>query len=210
MMKKTLSMLLMVSITCLAANAQKLIVGGKIDGGIAYQQIKGPDILSTGSLKTFNIKGIVQMPLKSGFWLEAEPGIANKGGVFYQDALTTTTHITYLELPVNLLHKWNFTNLGKYYLGAGGFGAEGIKGNIKYETPGVATTDKLKFGANNDLRRFDAGLDFITGFEFRNRVTFNMGYKLGLKDIESIPEQDAGTTVMKNKEFTIGLGYIFK
>jgi hypothetical protein len=54
------------------------------------------------------------------------------------------------------------------------------------------------------------GLDFTTGFEFRNHMTFNMGYKLGLNNIESIPQQDAGTSVMRNREFTVGLGYLFK
>lgn len=210
MMRKMLLMVLITSMVCLVANAQKLVFGGKIDGGAAHQQITGPGILSTGDVKTFNIGGIVQLQLKHGFWLGGELGIANKGGVFYQDALTTTTHITYLELPIHLVRKWNFTNLGKFYVGAGGYLAKGISGNIKYETPGVATTDKLKFGANNDLRRFDTGLDFITGFEFRNRMIFNIGYKLGLNNIGSIPEQDAGISVIKNREFVIGLGYIFK
>lgn len=210
MMKKIVFTLLLFCITCLGANAQKLLFGGKISGGFAYQQIRNPEILSTGDVKTFNIKGIAQLPFKNDFWLEGGLGIVNKGGVFYEDALTTTLHLTYLELPVDLLHKFNFTNLGKFYIGAGGYVARGIGGQIDYETPGVANSDKLKYGKNNDIRRYDTGLDFTTGFEFRNHVTFNLGYKLGLNNIESIPQQDAGTSVMRNREFTIGLGYLLK
>jgi hypothetical protein len=209
-MKKIVLIALLFCSSILFVHAQQLVFGGKISGGIARQQIKNPEILSNGDVKTFNVKGIVQLPLKKDFWLESGLGIANKGGVFYEDALTTTLHLTYLELPVDLLDKFNFTNLGKFYLGAGGYIARGIGGKIDYETPGVATTDKLKFGKDNDIRRYDVGLDFTTGFEFRNHMTFNMGYKLGLNNIESIPQQDAGTSVMRNREFTVGLGYLFK
>lgn len=195
-------------LTCLYAGAQ-ITYGVKISGGIASQSITNPDILSTSSIKTFNIRGLVQKPVKDGFWLEAGLGIAGKGSIIYNDGLTTTTRLTYLTLPVNVVRKFRFTNLGLFYLGAGGYLAMGLGGKLNYETPGSNTTDNVRYGKDNDLRKYDTGLNFSTGFEFRNQLTFNMAFSLGLNNIASETQQDSGTSVVKNREFSIGLGYLF-
>ncbi len=128
----------------------------------------------------------------------------------FDEALTTTTRLTYAEVPVNILRKFTFTDLGVFYVGAGGYVAMGIGGKLDYETPGTETSDKIEFGKDLDVKRFDTGLNFSTGFEFRNKVTFNMGFSLGLNNIASTTQQDSGTSVVKNREFLIGLGYLFK
>ncbi|MBC7399325.1 MAG: PorT family protein [Mucilaginibacter sp.] len=209
-MKKAIIITLFIAVSSLYANAQKLTYGFKVSGGFAYQQIENKEIISASSITTFNIRALAQMPVRNKFWLEAGLGIAGKGSVVFNDALTTTTHLTYVEIPVNLLRKFTFTDLGIFYLGAGGYIAGGVTGNLDYETPGTNTADKIIFGKNNDVTRFDTGLNFTTGFEFRNRVTFNMAFTLGLNNIASINQQDTGTSVVRNREFSLGLGYLFK
>ncbi|MFD2145934.1 outer membrane beta-barrel protein [Mucilaginibacter antarcticus] len=137
-------------------------------------------------------------------------GYVGKGSVVSIDALTTTTLLNYGELTVSALRKLTFTNIGVFYLGVGPYLAMGLNGTLDYETPGSDTKDKLLFGKDNDVMKFDAGLYFTTGFEFRNRVTFNIGYALGLNNIASDPQRGSGTTVVKNREFLIGLGYRFR
>lgn len=210
MVKKAILAVVIICTIGLGARAQKIIYGAKIAGGFAYQQIKNPEILSTGDIRTFNIKGIAQLPMKHNFWLEAGLGIMGKGGVFYQDALTTTVRTTYLELPLSVMRKFNFTDLGVFYLGAGGYVARGLGGKIDYETPGSKSTDQLKFGKNNDVARYGTGLEFTSGFEFRNQVTFNIGFDLGLNNIASSAQQATATSVVRNREFTVGLGYLLK
>jgi hypothetical protein len=209
-MKKVIIIIVLISITCLCANAQKITLGAKISGGFGYQYIDNKQILSAGSVKTFNFKGIAQMPVKNNYWLEAGLGISGKGSVIFDEALTTTTQLTYAELPVNVLRKFTFTDLGAFYIGAGGYIAMGLSGKLSYETPGSSTSDKIEFGKDADATRFDTGLNFSTGFEFRNKVTFNMAFSLGLNNIASTTQQDTGTAVIKNREFSIGLGYLFK
>ncbi|MES2377974.1 MAG: porin family protein [Bacteroidota bacterium] len=209
-MKKALIITLFIAVSGLYANAQKLTYGFKISGGFAYQQIENKEILSASSITTFNLRGIAQMPVGNNFWLEAGLGIAGKGSRVFNDALTTTTHLTYIEIPVGVLRKFTFTDLGIFYLGAGGYVARGAWGTLDYETPGTNTADKIKFGKNDDITRFDTGLNFTTGFEFRNKVTFNMAFALGLNNIASTTQQDTGTSVVRNREFSIGLGYLFK
>ncbi|MDB4925415.1 outer membrane beta-barrel protein [Mucilaginibacter sp.] len=208
-MKKAIIIIFLFLITCLYADAQ-ITYGAKISGGLAYQKINNAYIIAAGSIKTFNIRGTAQMPVNNGFWLEAGIGIAGKGSVVYNDALTTTTHLTYLELPVNVLRKFKFTDLGVFYIGAGGYIAMGLGGKLGYETPGSSTSDNVKFGKADDAQKFDAGLGFSTGFEFRNKLTFNLAYSLGINNIASTTQQDSGTSVVKNREFSIGLGYLFK
>jgi hypothetical protein len=209
-MKKAIIIALFIAVSSLSTNAQKLTYGFKVSGGFAYQQIENKEILSASSITTFNIRGLAQTPIRNNFWLEAGLGIAGKGSRVFNDALTTTTHVTYVELPVNVLRKFTFTDLGIFYLGAGGYVAGGITGSLDYETPGTNTADKIKFGKDDDVTRFDTGLNFTAGFEFRNRVTFNMAFALGLNNIASTTQQDTGTSVVRNREFSIGLGYLFK
>jgi hypothetical protein len=210
MIKRVIIITLVLGISALVARAQKIEYGVKISGGFAYQQIRNKDILSAGSIKTFNLRGIAQMPLGKRYWIEGSLGYLGKGSVMYNDALTTTKHLNYGELSLSALRKLTFTNLGVFYLGAGPYVAMGLNGTLDYETPGSDTKDNIKFGKDYDAKRFDAGLNFSTGFEFRNRVTFNIGYALGLNNIASIPQQDSGTSVIRNREFLIGLGYRFK
>lgn len=209
-MKKVIIITALIGIVCLSASAQKITLGVKVSGGFGYQYIDNKQILSASSIKTFNIRGIAQMPVKNNYWVEAGLGISGKGSVIFDEALTTTTHLTYAELPVNVLRKFTFTDLGVFYVGTGGYLAIGIGGSLDYETPGSNTSDKIGFGKDADATKLDAGLNFSTGFEFRNRVTFNMAFSLGLNNIASTTQQDTGTAVVKNREFSIGLGYLFK
>ncbi len=209
MIKRAIIITAAILVTSLYAGAQ-ITYGAKISGGVAYQDVINNDVISKGSIKTFNIRAIAQKPTKYGFWLEAGLGIAGKGSVVYNDGLTTTTRLTYIEIPVSLIRKFKFTDLGIFYLGAGGYLSAGLAGKLDYETPGSNTSDNLKFGNEDDARRVDTGMDFSTGFEFQNKVTFNIAYSFGLNNIASNPQQNSGTSVVRNREFSVGLGYLFK
>lgn len=210
MIKRSLLIVVLAMFVGLGAKAQKITWGAKLSAGFAYQTIKNTDILSTSLIKTLNFRGVAQMPVSTDFWVEGGLGIVGKGSEVNYEALTFTTNLTYVEVPISLLRKFTFTDLGVFYLGAGGYVGMGIGGKLDYQTPGSDTEDKIKFGKDDDVTKFDAGLSFSTGFEFRNRVTFNLGYSLGLNNIASTTQQDSGTSVVKNREFLIGLGYLFK
>lgn len=210
MAKRFSVLVFLFAVACSGLKAQ-VLYGVRMAGGFAFQQVKSSTVRSTGgSVKTFNIYGFAQVPLKDDFWLSAGLGIANKGSVVYDDALTTTTHLTYFEAPVSVLRKFTFSNTGIFFIGAGGYLAMGWKGNLNYETPGSNTSDIIRYGKDNDLKKFDTGLYFSTGFELRNRLVFNVGYSLGLNNIASLSQQDSGTSVVKNRVFSVGLGYLLK
>ncbi len=210
-MIKRLFLIVVFSFLCCFALKAQIRYGVRVSGGFAYQQVESTTVRATGgSVKTFNIYGFAQTPLTNDFWLSTALGIANKGSIVYDDALTTTTHLTYVEIPVSVLKKFNIPNTGIFFLGAGGYLAMGWRGGLKYETPGSYTSDVLHYGKENDIKRFDTGLYFSTGFELRNNLIFNVGYSLGLNNIASSPQQASGTSVVKNRIFTVGLGYLIK
>lgn len=209
-MAKRLGLFILLFIGYTSLKAQ-ILYGVRMSGGLAYQQVKSSTVRTTGSsVKTFNVYGFMQAPLTDGFWFSAGLGIANKGSIVYDDALTTTTHLTYFEAPLSVVKKFAFENTGVFFMGAGGYVAMGWKGHLNYETPGSYTSDIIKYGKDNDVKKFDTGLYFSTGFELRNRLVFNVGYSLGLNNIASLSQQDSGTSVVKNRVFSVGLGYLIK
>jgi hypothetical protein len=210
-MAKRLTILIFLFLLGYTGTKAQMRYGVRMAGGFAFQQVKSSTVRTTGgSVKTFNIYGFAQAPLANDFWLSAALGVANKGSVVYDDALTTTTHLTYFEMPVSVLRKFAFGNTGIFFIGAGGYLAMGWKGNLNYETPGSNTSDIIRYGKENDVRKYDTGLYFSTGFELRNRLVFNVGYSLGLNNIASSSQQDSGTSVVKNRIFSVGLGYLIK
>lgn len=210
MAKRALFIALFLLLTCISLKAQ-ILYGVRLAGGFAYQQVKSTTVRTGGgSITTFNVYGFAQAPLQNDYWLSAALGIANKGSIVYDDALTTTTHLTYFELPVSVLRKFTIPNTGRFFVGAGGYLAMGWKGSLDYETPGSYTSDIIHYGRDNDVKKFDTGLYFSTGFELRNKLVFNVGYSLGLNNIASVSQQASGTSVVKNRIFTVGLGYLIR
>jgi len=194
--------------TGLCAQSQ-ILYGGKVSGGIATQYIDEFGPVTTNIITTFNIEGVVELPVKYGFWLQSGLGIAGKGSVLHDGALTTTTHLTYLDLPLNIMRKFTFTDIGKFYIGAGGYVANGISGSFYYQTPSSSSTDFVRYGNEDDFRRIDFGLNFLAGFELKNKLTFDVKYSRGLNNIASDPQEDTGIIDIRNRVFTLGLGYLF-
>jgi hypothetical protein len=208
---KKLSIIAM--IICLAysyAHAQRKIeYGFRIGGGVAIQDIDNSSILGSNSVRTFNANVVVNFPILKDYYLRTSLGIANKGGVITEDALTTTNKITYYQLPVNIMRKYNVPTLGKVIAGVGGYFAVGAKGTITYETPNSSTSNNIAFGNENDLKKYDGGISLITGLELNNHLTFNLGYDFGVLNIASQTLKDTDYKSVYNRAFTITLGLTF-
>jgi hypothetical protein len=207
-MLKKLIITILLAVSCFYVKAQ-FLYGVKVSGGIATQYINEFDINSTNIVTTFNVSGTIESEAKYGFWLQSGLGYAGKGSVLHDGSQTTTTHLNYLELPLNVMRKFKFTDIGNFYLGAGGYFAEGLNGSLFFQTPGSSSEDYVRYGNDNDYRKVDIGVNFLTGFELKNKLTFDIQYSLGLNNIASDPLKETGTTAVKNKVFSFGLGYLF-
>ncbi|HUB60362.1 MAG TPA: outer membrane beta-barrel protein [Puia sp.] len=95
-----------------------------------------------------------------------------------------------LEIPLNLLYIHRL-GPGIIHGGLGPFFAYGIGG-----TPEL-------YGADNDgFKRFDAGINFVAGYEWKG-ITLDLGYDLGLANIEYPTNDVTG----HSRCFSINIGY---
>jgi hypothetical protein len=210
-MKKTTFIIITLCLAGSFANAQKRKIeyGFRIGGGLAIQSINNSGILSNNSIRTFNANLVVSFPVWQDYYIRTGLGLANKGTVITEDALTTTNKITYYELPVQIMRKYNIPTLGKIIAGAGGYFAMGDRGSLNYETPNSNTSDYISFGNDNDFKKYDGGIALLTGLELNNHLTFNLGYDFSLINIASQTLKDTGTKSVYNREFTVALGLTF-
>ena len=210
-MKKLINIIAIIFLVQGFAHAQKRKIeyGFRIGGGLAIQSIDNNNILSNNSIRTFNANIVVSFPILKYYYLRTSLGIANKGTVITEDALTTTNKIMYYELPVNIMRKYSIPTLGKIIAGVGGYFAMGDRGTLTYETPNSNTSNYVSFGNDNDFLKYDAGINLITGLELNNHLTFNLGYDLGLVNIASQPLKDSGYKSIYNRQFSITLGLSF-
>ncbi len=190
------------------AHGQDLRFGVKTGLSFASQSIDNPDILSTNSIPTYNIYVYAEKPLRNDFYVEGALGLMGKGVTTYQNALTTTIQLTYVDIPVNLLYKFTLPNLGKLYVGGGPYVSVGVSGNIQFQNTNNASGESVEFGNDQDYKRLDLGAELTAGFEFNNRLTFNTSYALELNNIAPDNTTDS-TNSIKNRVFSIGLGFHF-
>jgi len=212
-MKKLAAVIFTLLLTTGLAKAQmakrKIEYGFNIGGGLAIQTINNSSVLDNNAIRTFNANATVKFPVFTDYYLRVALGVANKGSVVTEDAVTTTNKIFYYQISPSLVRKYSIPTLGKIIGGVGLYAAMGDHGTLEYETPNSSTSDKISFGNQNDFKKADAGLSILTGLELNNKLVFTLGYDLGITNIASETLIDSGTKSIYNREFTISLGIVF-
>ena len=177
-----------------------------VSAGVNFQNLTGKD--NTGDkyankLKTgFTIGANVEVPVATDFYLQ--PGILYAGkGAKYKNSDDKTT-LSYLEIPVYFLYKPVLGN-GKLLLGVGPYAAFGIGGKDRF---GNIDTD-VQFGSKPDeYKRFDAGGNFLVGYELSNRFSAQLNAGLGLVNLNNREDGDTKSS-LKNTGFGVSVGYRF-
>jgi hypothetical protein len=155
----------------------------------------------------FHVAAYLEVPINSNF--SFQPGVA-----FQQTGSKTITgvqdgemlmdgwrKVQYIELPLNFLHYFSQNNFGQFFLGAGPYTSMAISGKQRF----AYHTYKMSFGTDrnvDDMKKYDAGLNFLGGFKLTNGFFIHAGYGLGLLDIMLI---DNARTY--NRVFSAGVGY---
>ncbi len=214
-------MLFIAFLTFNYAIAQDQITFG-VRAGVNFQNINGKgsggDKLENDLLTGFNAGVNAEIPVGTDIYFQPGLLFSTKGGklnTFSQDA-TAKLHISYLELPLNLIFK-PLLGTGHMLLGFGPYIAYGIGGKGKTEISGVSSDWDVKFQtdvAESDpddvvyLKAFDAGANFIIGYEMANMLSLQLNAQLGLLDIyPNYPVDDE--TSWKNTGFGLSVGYRF-
>ncbi|MFO7573752.1 MAG: outer membrane beta-barrel protein [Bacteroidales bacterium] len=225
MMTRLLTIALVLILSVPLAEAQS-VEKGRISfgilGGVNFQNLTGQDHsgdklandLMTGYHAGFN----VQIPIGPEFYLQ--PGLlySLKGAKNTSGALTSTTKVSYIEMPLNLVYKGRLGN-GFVMLGLGpyiGYGIGGkmitTGGEVTVETDvtfqnSVALTDPL---LDTYYKKFDAGGNLFAGYEMASGLFFQLNTQLGMLKVNPenawFPNDEAS---IKHTGFGLSLGYRF-
>lgn len=185
-----------------------------IRAGVNFQNITGD--ASNGSkmenkLKTgFNVGLNAEIPVAPDYFVQPGVLLSTKGAKLENDS---KVNLSYVEIPVNFLYK-PALGAGKMLLGFGPYVGFGVGGKVELpngndvdvefenEVSGLSTTPTYK--------RMDAGANFLAGYEFSNRFSFQLNAQLGLAKIN--PEFTGlgnDESSWKNTGFGLSLGYRF-
>ena len=230
-MKKRIGLITAIVLVTFFSGAQqtKSRAGGTSFGlraGVNFQNINGKDEngdkLDNDMLTGFNIGINAEIPVGIDFYFQ--PGLlytikgAKSEDVILGQTIKGKVKISYIELPLNFLYKPMLGN-GHLLLGFGPYVALGLSGKVTYEGGGSSSSSDIKFKnkvMNTDsddvvyVRPVDAGGNLLAGYEFSNRVSFQLNAQLGLTKIN--PEYEGVTgdkTSAKNTGFGFSLGFRF-
>ena len=177
-----------------------------VRAGINFQNLTGKDITGdkyVNKLKTgFNIGANVEVPVATDFYLQPGVLFSAKGAKY--DNADDKTNLSYIEVPVYFIYK-PVLGAGKLLLGVGPYAAFAVGG--KYKT-GNTSTD-VDFGDQpGDIKRFDAGGNFLVGYELSNHLSAQLNAGLGLININNREQGDSKSS-LKNTGFGVSVGYRF-
>lgn len=173
------------------------------------------DNYSVNALPSINFGAQVGYAIKN--YLSIQTGLSvNKKGIklVYTDGkegLSETYQITYLEVPANIIYQ----NKGAYF-GVGpyvGFALSGKQTSSYWQISLMRETSKesetkLKFGndATSDFNTNEFGVNFQSGYEFKNGINVGVTYSLGLSNIR--PEPQAGEFIKTGAgAFSVGFNF---
>ncbi len=141
--------------------------------------------------------------------------------------------LNYVQIPLNVVYKIHVGESGSIIVGVGGYASALLFADAKYtvknEINGNAialqsdeTHKKLTIGndATDDLKRFDAGLTGVLGFELASGFTAKAGIDMGLMNIvqsdnvanyePSLPSTvNNSNPSLKNIGYSVGVSYMF-
>jgi hypothetical protein len=227
-MKKIISLLAVTLLIVTSSFSQETNTGPGtsfgIRAGVNFQNINGKDFdgdkLENDMLVGFNAGLNAEIPIAPDFFFQ--PGIlfttkgAQEKTVILGTTITSRIQLSYLELPLNLVYKPMLGN-GHLILGFGPYVAYGIAGKAKIEGGDSSFESDIDFknetsitDNNYVIRPLDAGANLFFGYEFANRLSFQLNTQLGLINIQpDYSGVDMGDSKMNNTGFGVSLGYRF-
>lgn len=219
--------ILMISIAALQAQVTFGVVAGPNFQNITGKDADG-DKVENGLLVAFHAGVNASIPIAPDFCFQPGLLFSMKGARnnFFvlpvkaaSDDYNTTTRISYIEMPLNLLFRPQFAD-GHILLGFGPYIAYGIAGKQKFDADPFFYEQKIKFknkitsGESWDpdyafYRPFDAGANIFAGYEFGMGLFFRLNAQLGLLKINPDVEGSDSEASYKNTGFGLSLGYNF-
>jgi hypothetical protein len=182
----------------------------KLSGQIGYHSIIGLNLatishitegksLNPGISTGINFGGSIDLPLTRNLSFQPALIFSAKGSVYKTDSTEYSVSPIYAEIPLNLSYSFGWEAF-KITFFAGPYFACGIGGNT-LTTGGTFQNLSYGSGANDDLKRFDIGINIGGGFTIKGFLICAQ-YGSSLTNISPDAKVD---TEMKNKVIGITL-----
>jgi len=176
-----------------------------IRAGVNFQNLNGKNINDDeldNKLKTgFNAGVNAEIPVGIDFYLQPGVLFSTKGAKVGDS--DTKINLSYVEVPVNFIYKPEL-GTGRMVLGFGPYAAYAVGGKTKDPDTDIEFGDQYP-----ETKRFDAGANLLAGYEFSNRLSFQLNAGLGLVNINNRADDDTKSKT-KNTGFGVSLGYRFQ
>lgn len=215
---------LMFSTTLVSAQSSGMQFG--ILGGVNFQNLNGKDYsgnkLENDMIVGFHAGVNVLIPIAPEFYFQPGLLFSTKGAtnenVVLGTTITTTTNLSYIELPINLVYRGELGN-GFVLVGFGPYVGYGIGGKVSVEGGSVTLENDVEFKSvvetDDELltpyfKAFDAGANVFAGYEMAGGLFMQLNAQLGLLNIN--PEDKRiidDESSVKNTGFGLSLGYRF-
>jgi hypothetical protein len=227
MKTRLLTILTIVALSITMASAQgtdKLSFG--VLGGVNFQNLNGKNV-SGDKLENEMILGYhagvnVQIPIAPQFYFQPGLIFSTKGAknvsTFTGVEYTTTTKLSYVEMPLNLVYKALLGN-GYFMLGFGPYIGYGIGGKVVTEGGSISLDQDIEFQnvveTTDDMtvpyyKALDFGGNIFAGYELSNGIFVQFNTQLGMVKINPeykiLPDDES---IVKNTGFGLSLGYRF-
>ncbi len=222
-MKRVLLSVVVLALSGITAQAQNARTIANSSGttfglkaGINFQNIYGDDEDGNkldGSLAMKWNAGVnAEIPVATDFYFQPGLTIGTKGAKFKLGANNVALNLYYLDIPMNFIYKPLVGN-GHVMLGFGPYIGFGIGGKIILENGNNDIESDVEYrnkvsiaeqaSATTFYKRMDAGANILAGYEFSNRISFQVNSQIGLANIS--PEYE-GVSSSKEKTKHIGFG----
>ena len=219
----SIAMILMLSGSlAMAQGYDKAKTSFGVIGGINFQNLTGKDYngdkLTNDMILGYHAGVNIQIPLAPQFYFQPGLLFSTKGAKNSIGSITSTTKLSYIEMPLNLVYKAMLGN-GYFMLGFGPYIGYGIGGKVttkggdlELETDVefknvVETSDPL---LTTYYKAFDVGGNIFAGYQMANGIFGQFNTQMGLVAIN--PEDKRVTnddSSVKNTGFGVSVGFRF-
>jgi Outer membrane protein beta-barrel domain len=211
---KKLFLLLTLTYSSIVCFAQKTIFG--IEGGLnlAHQKLSvtdaGTTVSEAGStIPSFHVGFFADTRMGQNFnfipeLLFSGEGSNFKGTDINGNAATEKIRLYYIRVPLNFVYETKLKGDVKFFIGAGpdlGFGLSG-----KVSVP----DSSIDAFSSDGFKRFDFGVNFLTGVETKSGLRLSFNYYLGIASIvgSDVNLQSGFDTKWYNRVIGFSVGYV--
>lgn len=225
MKTKLFSLLMVLTLSgslVIAQNTGKAKMSIAVLGGINLQNQNGKafngDKLTNELLLGYHAGVNVQIPIVPEFYFQPGLMFLINGSKNSSSESTSTTKLSYLQLPLNFVYKGMLGN-GYVMLGFGPYVGYAIGGKVVTEGSSVTLEQKIEFKnvvKDGDpltvpyYKAFDAGGNIFAGYEMANGIFAQLDTQFGMiktnSEYSQFPDDKSS---VKNTGFGLSLGYRF-